>query len=340
MLDFTPQGYKLGNKLFEKTPFGYMEKSPEVQTFQQTGGIQPQEFNITPQTYQQASQPVASASGAGSQGFHTGNIGGLNGIVIDNATGRRIVDMGRGWEFTADTATETQQPTLTNPQTPQSQVTGNPQLDAVLGRLEQFLEQQTQAGKTLNPNIQLDQQTVQRFLDQATQEVEPFYASQIKSLRDELSSNLGRAQKEFDLGRQKSLQDFQTGLEESRESSAGRGVVFSGQRGFKEQQSAEAQQRQLELSATQSANATAGILQQGERTIGTRNISDLINPSFSGANVSLAGRGSFTPTSPVSSFSPGNITGSLERQKLLDVQNLKNYLSQQEQQRRVLNFYQ
>lgn len=268
-----------------------------------------------PQTNQTQSgaTPTAGSLGTGSLGtapLGTGSLG--NGTTGTNTT-----------------------PSTTQPTGFQS--TGNPQLDEVLQRMGTYLEDLKAQGKTLNPNIELDPQMVQKFLDQATQEIEPYYSQQFSVIKDQVQRSLGNLQKSYELQKQQSQDQFKQSLEQTREQAAGSGTVFSGGRAKAEQQLQTNQQRALDNASLGLSEQAGSLVRGAEQQIGSRNL-NLALPTFTGATANSL-TSSFNTGRNLDYFNPSNITGSLERERTTAIQGRKNELEQAERQNRSLNFY-
>jgi|SRR5581483_1427693 len=214
---------------------------------------------------------------------------------------------------------------------PPVQLTGIPQLDDILTHLNDYLTNLEQQGKKINPNIEIDPATVQKFLDQATTEISPYYASQIKAVQDDLSRNLQTLQKSYELQKKQDEANFKQALSQKQENLAGTGLAFSGVRGQQEQQALEAENRKLEMSGLNASSQAAGAVAQAAQQIGSRNLPGL--PTLNTATATTAG---YTPGRNLDFYTPSTTTGSLERDQLTAIENRKNQLEEAERQRRIL----
>lgn len=203
--------------------------------------------------------------------------------------------------------------------------TGNPQLDALYKQMQDFVAQ-----NQINPNIQLTPAELQRFYDQAAQEIDPYYASQISAIKDDLSKSVLNLQKQYDLEKETIGAQFKNTLSTSREQAAGAGTIFSGARGAGERDLASLYNNNLEQKALGLESSIGNTLRAQEGRVGSRNIASLGIPSFTSASASLEGKGGLT-TGRTLSFSPtGGVTGSLEYQQNAQKRQLGDLLSQQE----------
>ena len=200
-----------------------------------------------------------------------------------------------------------------------------------------MLEDNIAAGNTINPNIELEPDVINQFLAQAESEFEPFFSGQIRSIREDLSSNLEFLGEQYRIGKEEEETRFKRTLGEARETRAGRGTIFAGGRGAEEKEFAERTGRALELSALGTERAIKSGVTAAERTIGTRELPGITSPITAfGADVS--GEGRFTTGRTLSFGGIGDVTGSLEREQITAVQQRRNELEAAERQRRSLNF--
>lgn len=218
--------------------------------------------------------------------------------------------------------------------------TGIPELDAILTTMEKYMADLIASGKMLNPNIELDPTTVQKFLEQATNEIDPYYAGQIKTIKDELQNNLAGLQQKYELQKKDAEATFKKTLAGARESYAGAGTIFSGQRNRGEGELVSAQDRALQLGGMNTADAASSAITSAAKQIGDRNLADLNIPGFSSYSATNAGEGGFSSANNLSIFRPTSpITGSLEREKTTSILTRKAELEKAERSRRALNFY-
>jgi hypothetical protein len=215
--------------------------------------------------------------------------------------------------------------------------TGDPNLDSLLGRLDQMIQDQATQGNRFNPNIELTPDVVRQFLDQATAEIGPYYGGQINAIRDQLNTSLSNLQQKYDLSKEGQLASFQQNLNQTRENLAAGGAAQSGFRGQQEQQLQQGMDRSLTGLGLDTAQAANNLVNSARNSIGTSNLPGL--PTLSGYSSSTSGQGSFSPnrTLDFGSFS-SPLTGDLQYNQNRDISNLSNYLQQQEVNRRVLSF--
>ncbi len=192
--------------------------------------------------------------------------------------------------------------------------TGDETLDGILQEFKTYLSDLLKAGNKVNPNVVIDSATAQSFIDQAASQINPYYQSQINSIKQELTQSLDDAVKAYDLQQQEMNESFRRNLGIQRENEVSSGTVYSGRRALRENALRDATSRSLEGLANKATQGARDMLQQTERTIGSSNISG-ITPSVTQYTASLAGKGGLTPQTTRSLTGVGGVTGSLEREQ-------------------------
>lgn len=163
--------------------------------------------------------------------------------------------------------------------------TGDPALDATLGSLEEYIKELEKRGQVLNPNIVLDAKTLAQFTKQAEQEINPYYAGQLKMARESLLNSAGFSRDEVLRTEQQLEQQYQQRFRETGESAADRGFALSGIRQREEGQLATDTQRVIDSNRRKlefdTGNAARGFAQQyGTSNMPTLNIG--ATPSITG----------------------------------------------------------
>jgi hypothetical protein len=195
--------------------------------------------------------------------------------------------------------------------------TGNEDLNNMLTSINDVLTSITNSGKIVNPNIDITPELTQQWLDQSSTELDPYYKSQFDAIKDDLSTDLTFLSDQYKQTQKANEATFKANLETQRESESGAGTIFSGGRLSREEELAQGAERNMEsLGSTMGYQARkAGT--SAERTIGSGGLAGLTSPTYSSYKVSTKGQGGYIPLGERSLFSPtGNITGSLEREKI------------------------
>lgn len=215
--------------------------------------------------------------------------------------------------------------------------TGNPQLNDMLLQLQQYLDRVKASGQVVNPSVELSPSQIQGFLDQASREISPYYASQIGAIKDDLTKSIDNLQKQWEIQKETDQATFKQNLATQRENNAGSGLAFSGVRGAAEEGLVSAQQRSLDLGALQTENQLGGNLRTLEGKIGSSNLPTL--PTFQGSTVSATGEGGFGAGRTLNFAPTGGVSGTLPGQQTTDIQKRKNELETSAREGRVLDFY-
>lgn len=194
---------------------------------------------------------------------------------------------------------------------------GNPQLDQLYKTMESWLTSLKAQGKVVNPNIEITPELMKGFLDQAENEINPYYRSQFSAIKSDLQSNLDYLAKDYELNKQSQQAQFRNQLGLQRETEAEKGTLFSGGRRERANNLTSAYNRQLQSDEMGFLNKTQGLGTTAERTIGSSNLADIKPPTVNSYQARTLGEGNFANVAPRSLFSPtSGITGSLEREQL------------------------
>jgi len=216
-------------------------------------------------------------------------------------------------------------------------VTGNAQLDDLLGQYQTYLDNLISQGQTVNPNIEITPDVLKGFLDQAGTEISPYYQEQAKIIKDDVSRSLDGLTKRYELEKQSSEANFKANLAQSREVAAGAGRAQSGFRFQDEANQAAGAQRSLDFMGLGYGEQAGNTLRTAERTLGTAGLG-MTAPTLSTPTVSTAGTGGFTGSRTMDFYSPSNISGSLQREQMTAEQLRANELEQTYRYNRTLNF--
>lgn len=129
--------------------------------------------------------------------------------------------------------------------------TGNPVYDQLLSTLQGYLDQLQKRGQILNPSVEITPQKVAEFLSQAQNEIDPYYASQLKIAKDDLLRNLGYSAEDIQKQEQQTEAKYGRQLRQIGEQSAEQGFALSGLRQRREQELAQDTQAQIDQARRQ-----------------------------------------------------------------------------------------
>lgn len=214
--------------------------------------------------------------------------------------------------------------------------TGNPAFDEMVQAMEVVVRNRAKDGQIINTAIDISPEKVDEFLKQAQDEINPYYQSQFKIIKNSLNNTLGELQAQYNDTEATRSRDFGTTLKSNQTTLGEQGKAVSGDRVTSEknlvdstQQAESAAIRDLKYSAQSSANSA-------EQQIGSKNLQDVAVPQAGSTDYA----GGFTPgqtfaqgltfQQPKSNIFAlsGDITGTLEEQQkkdtLLRQQELKN----------------
>lgn len=216
--------------------------------------------------------------------------------------------------------------------------TGDPKLDAILAEMQKKVNDAQANGQMINPNIELTPAEIKKFLDQATSEIDPYYASQIAAIRKNLDMSLDELQKSYDLQKQQNEADFKANLGVQQEQLADTGLAFSGARKQRENALVSDQNRMLEDKAASASSKAASAILDTETKIGSRNLANLQMPNLVQYEASTENGGRLKNKRSLNFGTRGGQTGDVEYNRNRDIRSLSDYLQSKEIQRKTLNF--
>lgn len=196
------------------------------------------------------------------------------------------------------------------------------------------------SGQRVNPNITIDDATIQRFAEQAKTELAPYYRELFAQSDADLKNSMEQVKQSYnrsisDIGR-----TYGEALENTQESFGQRGLQFSSDRTKSEQDIATKAERAVQDAATQAEQQARQYGTTGERTLGSSAFPTIDTSVTTGQTLQLgkAGQYGLTGGSSRSLFNPtGGVTGSLERNQLFDTEARKTELTNAEREYRAAN---
>lgn len=171
--------------------------------------------------------------------------------------------------------------------------------DTLYQQLATYLEDLKKRGQVLNPNIQITPEQAAQFTAQAQQEIDPYYATQLKLARESLLRSVGYSQTELDAKEKEIEQTYGTNLRKTGENFADQGFAQSGLRNRAEGQLATDTQNQIDSGRRALNFGAEGLAQGFAQQYGSRDL-----PSLSGSSAPTvqAGQSGFTRPSGQSSY--------------------------------------
>lgn len=242
----------------------------------------------------------------------------IHGLTTDGIVGPKTASAMQSVQSGSTPSPETQAPQTNQPpqsnqneqtgtqnyQTDQSYNTGDSNLDTTLKELNNFVQNQLAQGLTINPNLNFDQDTLDKFLETAKTQVHPYYAQQIDAIKNDVLRNASQITGNYENDIAAQQQNFQDTLGNARENYAQSGLTFSGQRTKGEQNIANTQNRTLQGLNTAYANKLYDLGTSAEQKIGSGNVNYTL-PSLSQYSANLGGLGGFDKGQSISQYNPG-----------------------------------
>ena len=189
----------------------------------------------------------------------------------------------------------------------------SPELQSSYLQLLRSLEDKIEAGEVINPDIEINPEQAAKFLTQAQNELDPFYAEQIGNIRQDLDTSFTRLQDDFDKGIRRAEDPFKQNLEAQAQQEADRGLAFSSGRQEREQRSVDQQQQSIDDFATQAQRNVQDASVLGERKLGSDVFGTIQRPDLQSATVGTQG---FTRTPSRNLFTPqGELIGDIPKQR-------------------------
>jgi len=204
-----------------------------------------------------------------------------------------------------------------------------------LGNLK-ALEASIEAGKVLNPNIELTPDEIRELEHQASDFIDPYYNEQIDSWKQDLQISLDRLQEDYNNTIAQEEGIFKDELSNQANAEADAGLAFSSGRGVRLNKKITEENQQLSDLATSKARSAQDLGIQAERALGSRAVSRL-GYNFGVGNYS-ASEGGLSRTGSRSLFSPGNLSGSIANEQATSRTTRANQLISDARANRVLDY--
>ena len=200
----------------------------------------------------------------------------------------------------------------------QSQInTLPPEIQGLVSQLTRMLEKTLEAGQVLNPDIELTPERLKEFTDQATTELEPYYQEVINQAKGDIELSLNRLSEDYKRGVSRAEEPFKEGLARQSESEAQAGLTYGSERGLRERQNVQSQQRSLDDVFRTVERGVQDTARAGERSLGSGFLSGLQSPQFSPFTASTGG---FSQGTPRTIFNlQGGLMGEKPKQRGVDI---------------------
>jgi hypothetical protein len=206
--------------------------------------------------------------------------------------------------------------------------------------MQGYIKTLTDQGKTVNPNITIDQATIDKFTGQAKDELGPYYESVFSQAQDDLNRSIERIKQDYAAGEQELGQKYGKALESTQEDYARRGLGFSSERDKAEKLLADRAETALASWQQTTRRSAEDVGGEAVKLYGSRNLPSQFNYNVGAAPIQRTpGVYGFTNSrSRTGLFDvPVGITGSYEQQRLYDERSRVNELTNAERQLRGFN---
>lgn len=175
--------------------------------------------------------------------------------------------------------------------------TGNPNLDAALGKIGGLVGELA-AGGQIPTTLQITPALVGKFLAWAHAAVDPQTQQLLSAEAGNINAAIKNAQTQYENTQAGTVQEYGTDLADEQDAAGRSGTAFSGQRNLNEANLTASANRKLSSTASQSAYDIGSLLRGGGADLGSSNASMLTTPTESApGTLSNTGgsRGSYTP---------------------------------------------
>jgi len=211
----------------------------------------------------------------------------------------------------------------------------SPTLQMAYLQMMQSLGKTIEAGKVINPNIEITPEKIQEFTNQATSELDPYYQEQINNYKKDLETSISRLKEDFSKGVRSAEEPFKRNLAAAAESEAQAGLTYGSERAVREKTNIQGQQDLIDENALKVSRLAEDAYKQTERTLGSDVLSGVSMPSLENYNVSKQG---FTEAGLRNLYTPqGGLVGSLQKERTTNIKGRTSELEEAYRQQRILN---
>jgi len=197
-----------------------------------------------------------------------------------------------------------------------------PQMKALYEQMQTYLADLQAKGKTINPNVDITPEMSQKFLDQAKQELGPYYSQLFKQAQEDITRDFKRETEDYATRQRKLASEFAQSQEQTQEAYARRGLNISSMRTQAEQQLGEQARQAQEANIQQAQRAAEDVGIKGERYLGSQFFPQTQMAFQIGGAPTVGRPGQYGFTGGAQSrqlFTPqGGVTGGLERERLTE----------------------
>lgn len=200
------------------------------------------------------------------------------------------------------------------------------------------LSKSIEAGKVVNPNINITPEQLSQFYNQAKTELDPYYTEQFNNLKGDLDLSLARLSENYTQSVQRAEDPFKQNLATQAESEAQQGTAFSSERNRRELTNVTNQTNALSDAYQTSQRSAQDLLRGYEGNVGTDRARQIGLPTLSPYSATTQGF-SAGSARPLDSGLLGGISyGTVGANRETALQERKNELEQSYRTNRVLDY--
>lgn len=192
-----------------------------------------------------------------------------------------------------------------------------------------------EAGKVINPNIEITPEQAKEFSDQAFTELDPYYQEKIKNYKQDLETSTKRLQEDFEKGIRRAEEPFKQNLQAQAEVEAQAGLTYGSERIRREGQAITKQQQGIDDYTTEATRKLEDARKTGERYLGSDILGGMETPSLGQYNVSRKGFEQ-TGTRKLPALT-GGLMGELPKQQTVDLSTRASDLEEAYRKQRILD---
>ena len=199
--------------------------------------------------------------------------------------------------------------------------------------IAQGVAKRVEAGEVVNPNIEIDLAMTQKFTDQATQELDPYFQEQVNNKQQDVNTAIERLTQDFETGVRNSEDIFKQTLANNAESEANAGLTYGSERGVRENQTVNKKQQDIDAALLSTQRDIQDKQIAGERALGSSMFSSSVPVNaYSVSNTGYTNAGSRSLYTPA-----GNLYGTINKDKTTAIKTRASDLESAYRAQRVLN---
>ncbi len=177
------------------------------------------------------------------------------------------------------------------------------------------LEKSIEAGKVVNPNIEITPKKLKEFMKTASSQLDPYYKEQYNTLKTDIDTSISRLQEDYDKGIQRARDPFAQSLKDQAQQESEQGTVYSSGRNQREATAVTNQNQKLEDFTTDATRSVQDILGGYEQIVGSNTARNINLPSIQGYQADNTGAFNSTGSRSLSVPYGGIELGSLGREQ-------------------------